>query len=149
MYDQMKPVWLLNGSSVTNGATSTASFDTIGYNLAHLDVRMATADNSTNSPSVFKLSESDTTDATNYSDVTQFVGGGAGGWTIPAAITAATATVQNDYRFTIDLRARKRYIKLSISPRTTQVISAVVNLGRAENAPVTAAKAGIASLVEG
>ena len=54
----------------------------------------------------------------------------------------------NSYKFNVDCRARKRYLSIVASPTTTQTFSAVANLGRGEQAPVTAAKAGVLSLIE-
>jgi hypothetical protein len=136
---------MLAPTSVTNAGTATGSFDTLGFDRASIDVIQATSDAVTNNLSVCKLSESDTTDATNYSDITKFVGDGAGGFTIPNANTAAHQL----YKFNLDLRARKRHIKITMSPLTTQILQAVANLSRAEQLPVSAADAGVALLVEG
>lgn len=145
MYPQTKAVLVLATTSLTNGATGTGSVDTLGYSRLSLDVLQTTSNNTTNNLSVCKLSESDTTDATNYSDITAFVGDGADGFTIPAADTSSSQL----YKFNLDLRARKRYIKFAGSPVTTQSLTAIANLSRGEQDPVTATNAGVSLLVEG
>lgn len=145
MYQQTKAVIVLAPTSTTNGATSTGSVDTLGYDRLSIDVFQTTSNNTTNNLSVCKLSESDTTDATNFSDITAFVGDGVGGFTVPVADTSNNQL----YKFNLDLRGRKRYIKFTASPVTTQTIAAIANLSKAEEAPITASKAGVALLVEG
>jgi hypothetical protein len=57
--------------------------------------------------------------------------------------------LQNNYKFNVDCRARKRYLQPVYSPQTTQTVTVLANLGRGEQAPVTAAKANAMTLVEG
>lgn len=122
--------------SKTAGATASGYIDCLGYDeaiiVALLDTQAATSSN----PSVLKLSESD--DLTTYADVTAFVGDGVGGFTVPAAGTSLGAGCTMP--FYVDLRARKRYLKVTISPEgATQIVGAVAIMGRAENS--TAARA--------
>lgn len=145
MNPNTKAVLVLATTSLTNGATGTGSVDTLGYDFLSLDVLQTTSNAVSNKLSVCKLSESDTTDATNYSDVTEFVGGGAGGFTVPNADTSNSQL----YKMNMALRGRKRYIKLTASPVTTQSITAIANLSKGEQDPVTATNAGVAVLVEG
>ena len=69
------------------------------------------------------------------SDITAFVGDGTGGWTVPAWHTQ-TADAKC-VKFDVDLRHRKRYLKLTITPVTTQDFIAIANLGRNEATPVS------------
>lgn len=141
-----KTVAGLLGTGVTNGATVTANIDCMGFDHLSLDVVMGTSNTTSNNPSVLKLSESDDTVVTNFADITAFVGDGAGGFTIA---TASTGTA-NIYRFDVDLRARKRYLRLTISPTTTQETVYTGRLGRAEeSADRSATLAGVANLVRG
>ncbi len=147
MLPQLKQMPLLNGSSVATNATVTANFDTLGYDWATVDVFGATAATN-NQPTVLKLSEGDTT--SSFTDITGFVGGTAvdatHGFVIPAQVTTGFYNT----KFNIDLRARKRYLQISIgSPGAATAFSAVANLGRGEQAPVTASKANVQALVEG
>ena len=100
-----------------------------------------------NKPAVLKLQEAETTDATNLVNIAGFVGGTD--FTIPNANTAATAVLQNNYKFNVNLRYRKRYLAAVYTPATTQVVTIIANLGDAPTAPVTAAKANAMVLVEG
>mgnify|MGYP003394132756 FL=1 len=145
MNPQSKAVLALATTSVTNAGTATGSVDTLGYDFLALDLLQTTSNAVSNNLSVCKLSESDTTDATNYSDVPAFVGDGTGGFTIPNADTSNSQL----YKFNMDLRGRKRYIKLSASPLTTQSLTAIANLHKAEQSPVSATDAGVSVLVEG
>lgn len=145
MTPQLKQVIAIAPVSITAGATSSGNIDTLGYDWATIDVIATTSNTPSNKPTVLKLSESDDTVSSNFADVTAFVGGGTGGFTIPSA----DSSVANGHKFNVDLRARKRYLKVTLSPQTTQVVAAVANLGRGEQAPVSASKAGVLALVEG
>jgi hypothetical protein len=136
-----KSVYGLLGTGVTNGATVTARIDRLGFDHLSLDLVMGTADVVSNSPSVLKFTEGDTTVLTNASAVTELTGGTAtGNFTIPAADTANP----NAYRFNIDLRGRKRYLFLSVSPRTTQQTIFAGRLRRAKETPAaTGATTGL------
>lgn len=145
MLPQLKTIVAVNAVSKTNGATASGIIDTLGFDWATIDVIAATADVVSNKPTVLKLQESDDTNATNFADITAFATPAA----IPNANTAATAVLQNNYKFNVDCRVRKRYLQPVYSPQTTQVVTIIANLGRAEQAPVTAAKANAMTLVEG
>lgn len=140
MHAPRKQVIAITPQSVTNGATATGNIDTRGFRYLELDIFMATQDVASNVPSVLKLSESDTTDATNFSDIS----GARGGTDFTQ--TGSTAAAYG-YKFCLDLRGRKRYIKATISPRTTQVLAAVANLGKGEEAPRNASTANVMNLI--
>lgn len=143
----LKSAIVINASAATNGATATGMIDTKNYDWLTLDILGTTSNNSTNKPSVFKLQESDDTNITNAVDITKFVGGGVGGWTVPTQPTQ-TQDVKL-YKMNVDTRHRKRYLFLSISPVTTQTFTAIANLGKAEQSPIAAADANVLALVEG
>ena len=121
-------------ASYTNGATAALVVDTKGFGAAQFVVTPGSGGAATNAISVLKIEEGDTT--SSFSNVTGYVGGtnAAGGFTIPANIATAATSAQ-PYVLNVDLLGRKRYLKLSVSPSTTQVIGAVVSLGRAAVAP--------------
>jgi len=144
MTPQLKTIVAINAVSKTNGATATGIIDTLGYDFASIDVVATTADVVSNTPTVCKLQEADVTNATSFADITAFATP-----TMPNANTAATATLQNNFKFNVDCRARKRYLQVVYTPQTTQTVTAIANLGRGEQAPVTAAKANAMTLVEG
>lgn len=144
MLPQLKTIVAVNAVSKTNGATASGIIDTLGYDWATIDIIATTADVISNAPTVCKLQEADVTNSSSFADITAFATP-----TIPNANTAATAVLQNNYKFNVDCRARKRYLQPVYSPQTTQTVTIVANLGRGENAPVTAAKANAMTLVEG
>jgi hypothetical protein len=155
MLPQLKTIVALNGSSYTAGATTPSGLiDTIGYDWATIDVIAGTSNVVSNVPTVLKLQESDVTNASSFADCVNFRGGTAVSATVdfvinPVANTAATAVLQNNYKFNVDCRARKRYLQVLVAPATTEVITVLANLGRGEQAPNTAAKANAMNLVEG
>lgn len=140
-----KTVVSLLGTGVTNGATVTANIDTLGYKRARVRIIMGTSDGTSDNPSVCKLGEADVTNATSFSDITAFVGDGAGGWTIPNANTSDP----NVYEFDVDLRGRKRYLKATVSPTTTQQTVLVADLAGGDTAPVTTTEMGVHAVVRG
>lgn len=137
-----KQVIAINQASTTNAGTASGTIDTLGYDWAQIDVITTTSDDTTNNPSVLKLSESATTDATNFSDVSGAVGDTD--FTIPAAVTSGNWGM----RFNVDCRARKRYLKISLSPLTTQLVTAIGTLHAADEGPTDATGAGVKVLVE-
>lgn len=140
-----KQVIMISQASTTNAATATGNIDTLDFDYLSLDVIMATSNDTTNNPTVFKLAESDDTVVTNFADITEFVGDDSDGWTVPAAVTSGLWGV----KFNVDLRARKRWLKLSISPLTTQIITAIGNLSKAQSLPVNTTSANVKALIEG
>lgn len=124
-------------------ATSTLTIDRLGYD--HVSVSAIRASNaSTVFASVLKVEESDNN--SDYSDVTALVGGGTGGFSIPAVTdTSAAAVVKMD----IDARAKKRYLKVSMTPGASATLGIVAHLSKAEEAPVSASEAGVIGLVKG
>ena len=137
-----KQVVMINATSKTNGHTATGRVDTRGFDFCKIDVVMGTSDSTSNNPSVFKIGAGDTTSA--YTDITALVGDGTGGWTVPAADTSNV----NQYQFNIDLRGVKRWLLLTISPTTTQIIDATANLFRGDETPYDATTANVDALVE-
>ena len=137
-----KCVLAINQLSTTNAATASGVIDRLGYDRMELDVVATSSNDTTNTPTVLKLSESD--DATTYADVSGAVGGTD--FTIPASYTNTASDFK--VKFNVDLRPRKRYLKISVSPLTTQIISAVANLSLGDEGPDSATDAGVDALVE-
>lgn len=128
-------------ASVASTATTTMTFDTIGYDFALVDVLLGTHTTTDPTLTVLKFTESDDTVLTNFAAITALTGGTAantsGFFTIPAAtVNGLGGAIQ----FQLDLRKRKRYLKMNVTPGTTQVFGAVVSLGRPEQAALTAAQ---------
>jgi len=137
-----KQVIAINQASTTNAATATGNIDTLGWDYVTIDVITTTSNNVTNNPSVLKISEADTTDATNFSDVTGTRGDTD--WTIPNSVTSGNWGI----KFNIDCKARKRYLKVTVSPVTTQTITAIANLSKGDEGAIDATSSGANALVE-
>jgi hypothetical protein len=130
-------------AAVGSTATSTLTIDRLGYD--HVSVSAIRASNaSTVFASVLKVEESDNN--SDYTNVTALVGGGSGGFTIPAVSdTNSAAVVQMD----IDCRAKKRYLKVSMSPGASATLALVAGMSKAEVAPVNASQKGVIGWVVG
>jgi hypothetical protein len=130
-------------AAVGSTATSTLTIDRLGYDYVSVSaVRASNA--STTFANVLKVEESDNN--SDYSDVTAFVGGGVGGFTIPTVTDTSNASI---VKLDIDARARKRYLKVSMTPGATATLSIVARLSRAEETPVSASDAGVIGWVKG
>jgi hypothetical protein len=93
-----------------------------------------------------KVEESD--DNSSYSNVTALVGGGTGGFAIPAIAASATGSA-SILKLDVDTKAKKRYLKVSYTPGASATVSIVARLGRGEVSPETAAQAGVIGQVRG
>lgn len=132
------------GTGVTNGATVTANIDRLGYDFVALAAVFGTSNVVSNNPSTLKIGESDITDATGFSDITALVGDGVGGFVVANANTS----VEHHWQFNIDCRVRKRYLRLTATPVTTQAIAYIAALGKADqNADASATLAGAVQIV--
>jgi hypothetical protein len=143
MTPQLKTIVALNASSTTSGSTASGIIDTLGYDWATIDVIATVAAAAGNTPTTVKLQESDTT--SGFVDIAAF----ATPASFPAAATLANQLPQNNFKFNVDCRSRKRYLQAVYVPSTLQTVTIVANLGRGEQAPVTAAKANAMALIEG
>ena len=124
--------------SKTNGATATGEMiDTKDFDFVSIGIIASTADVVSNTLSVLKIEEGDTT-----SSVATFTGAVSGTDYTIATNAYTSTTNQNVWSFNVDCRARKRYLRVSASPQTTMVIGGVAMLHRGEQAPNTAALAG-------
>lgn len=139
-----KTIVAVTPQSVTNAATAAGNIDRIGFDFAEVDFILGGGNAATNNPSVLKLAENDNTVVSSFADITEAVGDTA--FTIPdiGTDTAASTVV----KMRVDLRGRKRYLRASVSPITTQVLAVVATLSRGDETPATATPAGAATLVE-
>ena len=141
-----------SAGSATNAGTYTSSnIDTLGVDYLTIDISATTQSASTQagSPSVLKIQESDTTVASTFADCVGFRGGSATATNVDFVVGIGKTSGQNAYKLNVDARARKRYLNVVISPTTTQTFQVTANGFRNEQAPITAAKASVLSLVEG
>lgn len=143
-----KAVLVIAPVSKTNGATASASFDTLGFDHLTLDVYIPTADTTTDGVSVLKLSESDDT-TTTVTDIAAFVGGTATSATVGFVLPIGKTTGNTLVKLNVDLKKRKRYLTLAVSPRTTQILAAIGNLQIAEQEPTNAADSGVDAIANG
>jgi hypothetical protein len=138
--------------ALTNGATGTsANIDTLGLDYVTIDIAATTQSASTQagSPSTLKIQECDTTVVTSFADVVGFRGGSATATNVDFVVGIGKTSGVNAYKFNVDCRNRKRYLNIVVTPTTTQTFYVSANGFRNEQAPVTATKAGVLSLVEG
>ncbi len=153
MLPQFKPVVAISATSVgTSGGTiASSAIDTVGFDFCSLDIWGSTQAATTQAagPSVLKIQESDTTVVSTFADIVGFRGGSATATNVDFIVGIGSSTLTNSYKFNIDLRARKRYLTVAITAASAQSFYAAANLGRAEQSPSTATKAGVLNLVEG
>lgn len=126
-------------------ATATLTIDTLGYDHASVAVLRA-ANASTVFANAIKIEESD--DNSSYANVTALVGGGTGGFTIPAIAASATGSA-SILKLDVDTKAKKRYLKVSYTPGASATVAIVARLGRGEVSPETNAQAGVIGQVRG
>jgi hypothetical protein len=136
-------------ASFTNGATAGGTseplaIDTLGYDFMSVTVFGGTVNTTSNTLSVLSLKEADVTNTSSFANVSGAVGGTD--FTIAAAAYATTSN-QNIWTYNVDLRGRKRYLRVFASPQTTQLIAGLASLYRGEQAPVTATKANALNVV--
>jgi len=132
-------------SAVGATATPTLTIDTIGYDVASVAVLRA-SNASTVFANAIKIADSD--DNSTYTDVTALVGGGTGGFSIPAIAASATGSA-SILKLDVDTKARKRYLRVSYTPGASANVSIVARLGRGEEAPVTTTEVGVIGIVKG
>jgi short-subunit dehydrogenase involved in D-alanine esterification of teichoic acids len=131
-------------ASVASSATTTCMFDTIGYDYAVIDVLSGTQSTTDAAITTITLKESDDTVATNFAAIVAFTGAASTSTSAGFAIPAVTVTGNGaGIQLQVDLRKRKRYLQLNCTPGTTLVMGAVVELGRAEQAALTAAQKSV------
>ena len=143
MRPQTKQVIAIAQVSTTNAATATGVIDTLGFSYCSIDTIMATSNAVSNNPTVFDLLESDDTVVTNAVTVSGFIGDTD--WTIPNCVTSGNYGI----KFNVDCRGRKRYLRVRISPLTTQVITCIANLSLGEQSADDTTSAGVKAIVEG
>jgi hypothetical protein len=95
---------LIAARAVTNNATATANLDTNGADYATIIVNISSEANTNAVGPTIQLLESDDTTASNFATVTANITGDA---------IAAKPIV-----YGVDLRGRKRYLRISISSAT-------------------------------
>lgn len=130
--------------SVATTATASGHVDTLGYEEAAVDIALDSAGATSSNPATLKLQEADVTNDSSFADITGFVGDATDGFTIPAADTASPQLV----RLNLDLRKRKRYLRVVATPAgAAQLLAATVVLGKAKDSSI--ARGQMAEVVDG
>jgi hypothetical protein len=138
MVPATKTVIAITPISKTNGATAVGEIiDTKDWDYVDIGIAASTADVVSNTLSVLKIEEGDTTSA-----FATFAGAVSGSDYTIATNAYTSTTNQNVWSFGVDTRGRKRYLRVSASPQTTMVIGGIAKLSRGSKNPVTAAEAG-------
>ena len=151
MLPQSKQYIMMDLLSAAAASTATGRVDTQGFDFVSIDTVMATSV-ATNPPTRLRLMESDDTVVTNFANIVPFTGGTAVSATVGFVIPNSRTNTNTFYgvKFNVDLRGRKRYLRLEVSPTdTTQIITAVANLHRGDEAPVNTTDANVLVLAEG
>ena len=143
MYAPLKQKLLLT-SAPTSAQSHTAVIDTLGYDRLALGIGFSTVAETTPEITI-KLGEGDTT--SSFSDITAFVAGGVGGFTKPTPPT--NTSVPNTMQFDVDLRHRKRYLLLTVTPFTTKTVTSWATLGVPDQGPPAATTEGLSARVSG
>ena len=122
-------------ASFTAGATATLIVDRQGFNEASFCIIQA-AGGATTKPTVLTVAQGDTTSA--FTTISGYNGGTAttNSFITPNAPTDTTACPP--ILLHVDCLGKARYLRLQITPGTTQVIGAVCELRRAATAPDSA-----------
>jgi hypothetical protein len=134
-----------NNSKIVVGANSaavstlTASFDTLGFSFAKILV-LSVSTGTLSTGTVNKIEEGDTTSA--YATFAGVVSGTD--WT-PSTNTNSTAVAKMQYN--IDLRGRKRYLKVTMEHATTAAGSIIADLSIPSDGISDSASAGAANSV--
>lgn len=128
-------------SSVTVAQTFTHEIDTLGYKYASIDVMFSpyTASN-VSIANVLRVGDSDTSGATP-TNISGLVGGTD--FTIAATGASTGANIGAIARFNVDLRGRRRYLTVTVTPSTTVAVITSARLSKGETAAVTASDANV------
>jgi hypothetical protein len=133
-------------ASVAASATHSHEIDTLGYEYVSIDVVYSpfTATTSNAAP-VLRLTQHDVT-GTGQTNISGFVGGTD--FTVAAGTTTG-ANVGYVARFNVDMRGKRRFLTLYTSPGNTVAVNSVARLGRAEEAPTSAATGNVGTWISG
>jgi len=119
-------VLLIGTVAKTSSTTTTANLDTRGADWATIRINFATELNTNAVGPTISLLESDDTVATNFA-------------TIVANRTNEDLTAPREVRYDVELRGRKRYLRLSVTAPTATndniTFGAVATLSRLEQTP--------------
>jgi hypothetical protein len=130
---------------ITTSATHSMEIDTLGFKVASIDVafeKVAAAGTNSAVALVLKLQHGDST--SSYADLSGYVGGTS--FTIP---TPANTTGDVVVRFDVDLRGKRRYLRVLATGNATGSVYSVARLGKPEDGPDTATEKGASVAIVG
>jgi len=129
-------------ATVATNATAAGFVDCLDYDYCKITV-FGPTHATNNRPAILTISSGTNTVASSQTDITALVGGGVGGFTIPASTTVVTSGYK--VVFLVDLRGKDRYLGLEYTPGTvaTHMMTCLAELFRGDEIPLTAAKAQV------
>lgn len=134
-------------ASVASTATTTMTFDTIGFDYAVINILSGTQATTDAAITTITLKEADNTSATSFAAIAAFTGGTATSTSVGFVIPGVTVTgVGAGIQLQVDLRKRKRYLLLNVTPGTTLVLAAVATLGRVAQGRDSAAQKSVQNI---
>lgn len=126
------------GSVFTSSQTCTLTLDTLGHEYASIDVIFGPAASTSSVAQTLTLQEADASTGT-YTTVSGFSGD-----LKPALYAGQTVTdTMTVSRLEVDMRGRKRFLRVQASPNTDTVIVVAARLGRSEEGPYDATTKGV------
>lgn len=129
-----KVVSLITPGSVATNATASATVNCVGWNYAEVQLHLATQ-TAGNTDTLIRLSEGDGTSFATHADLSL------------TTVAPDTSSAQI-YKWLLDLRKRKKNLKIEYTPSgTARIASAAVTLSRGEQAPDTASERGVTAQV--
>lgn len=140
IHHQMDKVVAAVPGSVGSSAV-TLTVDTLGWDHCSF-AAMRASNAATTFASVLKVEQSD--DNSTYSAVAGLTGGTD--FTIAQVSDTNAVSI---YKIDVDVKAKKRYLKLTVTPSASINVVAQARLSKGEQAPVTAADAGTIGWVVG
>jgi|TARA_Y100000310_G_C20655890_1_gene801945 hypothetical protein len=129
---EMVDTVLLAPQGITDGATVTVNYDTRGAKYATIRLNFASEETTHATDSTVSVLESDDTVVTNFATI--------------VADQATDLVAAKELRYEIDLKGRKRYLRLSVSAGTTTggniTVGSIGSLSRNDIAPVSTTAMG-------
>lgn len=142
--EMTKSVVAGKGAVYTSSQTNTLTLDTLGFEYASIDVIYGPAASTSSVAQTLTLQQSDSA-STDYGNVTGFTGD-----LKPAAYAGQTVTdTMTTVRLDVDMRGKKRYLRVATSPNTDTVIVVAARLSKAEEGPYDTTTKGAKASVAG
>lgn len=123
MNPSSKTLPMFEGITMTSAGTVFGTIDTRGFDFCQIDLVAGTGLAASTAVTTMRVSESDTllTAYTGGTAVTNLVGAAAISTSAGFVLPALSSTVDNVYRFNVDLKGRKRYLGINFAPEKQTV----------------------------